>query len=110
MIARIWRGWTTPENANAYQELLTKDIMPGIDSRGISGLIKYQCMRREITNDDGESEMEFTTILWFEDLESIKQFAGEEYEVAHVSDKPRAVLKRFDEHSKHYEIFADKAC
>ena len=82
--------------------------MPSIVAREINGFVKHQCMRRNVTTDDNESEIEFTTIMWFTDLDSIKQFVGEDYEVAHVPDKPRAVLKRFDARSKHYEIFDDQ--
>lgn len=107
MICRIWRGWTTPENADAYQGILTGEVMPGIHSRNIDGFIRHQCMRRDITGDDGTPEVEFTTIMWFESIEAVRAFVGEDYEVAHVPPKPRTVLKRFDERSKHYEIFDD---
>jgi len=30
MIARIWHGWTTPENADAYASLLRTEVLPGI--------------------------------------------------------------------------------
>jgi hypothetical protein len=42
--------------------------------------------------------------LWFDSLEAVKAFAGEEYECAYVPAKARAVLARFDERSQHYEI------
>jgi hypothetical protein len=50
------------------------------------------------------SEVEFITIMWFEDLDSVRTFAGEDYEAAVVPPKARAVLSRFDERSQHYEI------
>jgi hypothetical protein len=48
--------------------------------------------------------VEFITIMWFEDLDSVRTFAGEDYEAAVVPPKARAVLSRFDERSQHYEI------
>lgn len=105
MICRIWRGWTTPENADAYHKILTKEVMPEIAARKIEGLQSYQCMRRDMTGDDGQAEVEFTTIMYFDAISSVKKFVGDEYEKAHVPDKPRSVLKRFESHSKHYELF-----
>ena len=98
MITRIWRGWTTPENADAYQGLLLDRIFPRIADRRITGYQGISLVRRE---QDGE--VEFMTIMWFDSLNAIRAFAGEEYEVAVVPAEARAVLKRFDERSAHYE-------
>ena len=56
-------------------------------------------MRRDLGN-----EVEFITIMWFDDIESVETFAGEEYEMAVVPPKARAVLSRFDDRSQHYEV------
>ena len=48
--------------------------------------------------------MEFVTILWFESLDSVRIFMGDDYETAHVPPQARAVLSRFDERSRHYEV------
>jgi hypothetical protein len=98
MITRIWRGWTTPENADAYQSLLLNRIFPGIASHNIAGYRGISLLRRE----QGR-EVEFMTIMWFDSLDAIRAFAGEEYEVAVVPPEARAVLKRFDERSANYE-------
>jgi hypothetical protein len=37
MVSRIWHGWTTPENADAYENLLKTEIFPGIASKNVSG-------------------------------------------------------------------------
>ena len=47
--------------------------------------------------------MEFVTIMWFSDLEAVRRFSGDDYEVAVVPPKARALLLRFDERSAHYE-------
>lgn len=56
-------------------------------------------MRREL-----ESEVEFTTIMWFDKIESVKQFAGENYETAYVPEKVREFLSRFDDQSIHWGV------
>jgi hypothetical protein len=50
-------------------------------------------------------EVEFATIMWFDDLRAIEAFVGEDAEVAHVPAAARAVLARFDERALHYEVF-----
>jgi hypothetical protein len=42
--------------------------------------------------------------MWFDDLEAVKAFVGDDYEVAHVPERARKVLSRFDERSAHFEV------
>jgi heme-degrading monooxygenase HmoA len=98
MITRIWHGWTTPENAAAYQSLLETEVLPGIAARGIAGYRGVHLLRR-----DHGPEVEFVTVMWFDSLDCVRAFAGEDYETAHVPPKARALLSRFDERSAHYE-------
>jgi heme-degrading monooxygenase HmoA len=99
MIGRIWHGYTTPENADVYEKLLKEEIFLGIRNRNISGFQEIQLFRRDL-----ENEVEFITIMWFDDIESVRAFAGAAYKAAVVPPKARAVLARFDEHSQHYEV------
>ena len=46
MISRIWHGWTTPANADAYEQLLRSEIFAGILGRGIAGFRRIQLLRR----------------------------------------------------------------
>lgn len=99
MIGRIWHGWTTPRNADTYEALLKEEIFAGIEDRQIPGFQGIQLFRREA----GE-EVEFVTIMWFDSLEAVRKFAGEDNEQAVVPPKARAVLSHFDERSQHYEV------
>ncbi len=99
MISRIWYGWTSHENAAAYQSLLETEILPGIANRQIEGYRGAHLLRRDL-----ENEVEFVTILWFDSLNAVRNFAGEDYEVAVVPQKARALLSRFDNRSAHYEV------
>ena len=98
MIGRIWHGWTSRENAAAYEELLKSEILPAITGRGIRGLTGAHLMKRDVAG-----EVEFVTILWFESIEAVREFAGQDYEAAVVPEKARRLLKRFDARSQHYE-------
>jgi antibiotic biosynthesis monooxygenase (ABM) superfamily enzyme len=99
MISRIWHGWTTPANADVYEALLKDEIFVGIRGRHIAGFQGIQLLRRDLGD-----EVEFVTIMLFDGLEAVRTFAGQDYEVAVVPPKARAVLKRFDERSQHYEV------
>jgi len=99
MISRIWHGWTTPANADAYERLLREEILKGIESRNIPGFLGIDLLRRP-----NEDSVGFVTIMWFESLEAVRVFAGTEYEVAVVPEAARRLLQRFDARSAHYEV------
>jgi heme-degrading monooxygenase HmoA len=99
MISRIWHGWTSVENADAYEALLKSEIFVGIDNRKIKGYRGIQLLRRDLGN-----EIEFVTVMWFDSFDAVRQFAGEDYEQAVVPPKARQLLSRFDERSQHYEV------
>jgi len=99
MIFRIWHGWTTLENASIYENLLKKEIFPAIASKNVSGYRGIQLLRRQLSN-----EVEFITIMQFDSLDAVKQFAGEDYEKSYVPYKARKVLSRHDDRSQHYEM------
>ncbi len=103
MISRIWHGWTAPGNADKYEAMLKEEIFVVIHNRHISGFKGIQLLRREV----GE-EVEFVTIMVFDSLAAVREFAGEDYELAVVPKKARAVLSHFDERSQHYEIRAQR--
>ncbi len=103
MISRIWHGWTRPEQADAYETLLKQEIFVGIEGRNIHGFRSIQLLRRNLP-----AEVEFVTIMEFETLDAVRVFAGEEYELAVVPPKARALLSRFDERSQHYEVRAER--
>jgi hypothetical protein len=99
LICRSWRGWTTPENAEAYQRIVHGEVIPAIEARKIPGFRHIDLMRRDLGD-----EVEFQTLMWFDSLDSIRAFTGNDYSVSHVPNTARAVLKRFDERAVHYEV------
>ena len=42
--------------------------------------------------------------MWFDSLDAIKAFVGDDYAVSHVPEAARAVLTRFEERAVHYEV------
>ena len=102
MISRIWHGYTSKKNADIYEDLLRNEIFVGIQNRNIKGYKGIQLMRRELP-----SETEFITIMWFDSIDAVAEFAGADYEKAVVPEKAQKVLSRYDRTSQHYEVRID---
>jgi heme-degrading monooxygenase HmoA len=99
MISRVWHGYASPENADAYEGLLKEEIFVGIRGRRIPGFREIQLFRRDLG-----AEVEFVTVMWFDSLDAVRIFAGPDHEAAVVPPKARALLARFDARSAHYEV------
>jgi antibiotic biosynthesis monooxygenase (ABM) superfamily enzyme len=101
LISRIWHGYTTPSNADQYENLLKEEILVGIGDRKIPGYHGIQLFRRDVND-----EVEFITVIWFDTIDAVRVFAGDDYEACVVPEKARAILKRIDTRSQHYEVRA----
>ena len=96
MISRLWHGWTSRENADTYENLLRRDILPGIHRvKGFRGAF----LLRKAAGD----EIEFVTLTMFDSMDAVRAFAGDNYEVAVVPAEARKLLSRFDARAEHYE-------
>jgi hypothetical protein len=103
---RIWRGWTTVENADAYQAIAAGDVFPAILDRGIPGLLGAQLMRAD---DVVSNKVEFTTIIWFDNLDSIRNLMGENCRRAHMPKSAQGVLKRYGPEAKRFHLVGEFA-
>ena len=103
MIAKMWYGYTTKENAHAYENLLKTEVFHWIDSKEIKGYRGIQLLRNEQAY-----ETEFITIMWFDELQDVINFAGTDYEKAVVLPEAHALLKRCEVRTKHYDVVIDK--
>lgn len=99
MICRIWHGWTTPANADAYERLLRTEVFHGIAGRAITGYHGIELLRRDVG-----SEAEFVTMMWFDSLDAVREFAGAAYEESVVPPAARALLSHFDARAAHYDV------
>ena len=99
MIARIWHGWTKPENATAYEDMLRDEIFPSIAARNIKG---YRGAELFIYKNG--AEVEFMTLLRFDSMEAVKEFAGADESKPVIYPKAESLLSRMDKRSTHYRI------
>jgi antibiotic biosynthesis monooxygenase (ABM) superfamily enzyme len=99
MIARIWHGWTKPPDAKTYENMLRDEILPGIARRNIPGYRGAELFIRE----DGD-EVQFVTVLRFDSMETVKEFAGADESRPVIYPKAEPLLTRMDERSQHYRI------
>ncbi|HLJ70012.1 MAG TPA: antibiotic biosynthesis monooxygenase [Roseiarcus sp.] len=102
MIARLWRGYTRPEHAEAYEGMLKPELLPGVGK--IPGYKGSYLLRREVGG-----EVEFVTVMLWDSIDAIRAVAGADYEKAVVPEERRPYLKRYDAASAHYDIVATHA-
>ena len=100
MIARIWHGWTSRENAEKYETLLREEVLLEIAKRAIPGYNGAEIFIRDAEDD----ETEFITLLRFETLDAVKVFAGKDYQQPVIPPECRKLLKHHSEKSRHYRI------
>lgn len=99
MIGRIWRGYATHENADRYQSIVTGEVIPGILEMELPGFRSIELFRKTRAKD-----VEFITVMRFEDRDAVKAFVGEDYERSHVPLRAKEVLEQFDTRAQHYDI------
>src|SRR5260370_31220694 len=96
MIARIWHGWTKAVHAKVYENMLRDEIFPGIAARKIAGYHGAELFVRE----DGD-EVEFVTLLRFDSMDAVKEFAGADEGKPVRFLKGEALISR-RERARHY--------
>jgi hypothetical protein len=97
MIARHWRGWTKPQDADAYEPLLKSKVLPEL--KAITGYQGGHIFRRNEAR-----ETEFVVINLFESLDAVRKFAGPNYSVPVFEPEAKRLLVRLKEVACHYEV------
>ena len=62
MIGRIWHGWTTPQNADKYENIVKEEVFSSIAEKKVPGYKGIQRFRRPLDSE----EVEFVTIMRFD--------------------------------------------
>jgi hypothetical protein len=100
MITRIWRGWTTPDDADEYQRLLDDEILPGFMTSDNEGLQGADILRRDVNG-----EVEFTVVMTFRDWAAVEAFAGDRTSSV-VPAEARSLLLRYEHEATHHDLIA----
>jgi heme-degrading monooxygenase HmoA len=99
MVARVWRGYTKPADADAYESMLKPELLPGLSK--VKGFRGSYLLRRP-----QGSEVEFITIILWDSLDDVRAVAGPDYENAVIPEERRKYLARHDAKATHYEVVA----
>ena len=102
MIGRVWHAWASSGNADDYECLLRDEILPELDA--VEGCRGAYVMRRE-----HRGEVEFVVLHFFDSIDAVRRFAGDNYEAAVVPEPARKLLARFDAMAGHYDVRAGPA-
>jgi heme-degrading monooxygenase HmoA len=97
MIARMWRGLALPEKAEDYVKHLETSVLPEL--RQIDGFQGVEFLRKE-----SPDIVEFIVLTFWESMEAIRKFAGENAEVAVVAPAAQAMFREYDLRVKHFEV------
>ena len=97
-IVRVWGGFGTEAGVERYcREHFPQSVLPHL--RSIDGFIEVKVMTRR-----GQGETEVVVAITWESIESVKAFAGDDYEKAVVEPVVRELLNRFDERVAHFTV------
>jgi hypothetical protein len=96
----MWHGWTKPENADAYENYLKDELFPSVQRElGKSGYRGYHVLRLK-----QQHEVEFVTLVWFESMQAVQAFAGQDCETPVISPKAKSLLSHYQDRCQHYEL------
>jgi heme-degrading monooxygenase HmoA len=96
VITRVWHGWTSTANADAYERFLLTELFPSM--RKIRGFRGAEVLRRK-----EEGEVGFVALTRFATLDDIRAFAGDEFETPVLEPAALALLSRYEPRAHHYE-------
>ncbi|MEU4694257.1 hypothetical protein [Actinoplanes sp. NPDC023714] len=100
MIARMWRGWVRTERVGEYTTYIEQTGLTGY--RRTPGNLGAQMWSRDL----GDGRSEVTTLSWWESLDAIRGFAGDDIERAVFYPEDDAFLVDRETTVTHHEVVA----
>jgi heme-degrading monooxygenase HmoA len=97
MIVRMWHGRVPTSKAGAYRNFVNARAIP--DYQSVEGNISVHVLERnegDITH--------FITLTFWKDMDSIKDFAGDDVEAAKYYPEDRDFLLEFEPRVVHYQV------
>jgi hypothetical protein len=100
VICRMWRGWTTPQNADAYELYLRDELFPRLQRElADNGYRGFHILRQP-----GGDKVQFITLVWFTSIEVVKAFAGDDHERPYISETAAKLLSDYADRCEHFEL------
>jgi heme-degrading monooxygenase HmoA len=97
MIVRMWHGRVPTSKADTYARFLNERAIP--DYRSVNGNLSVNILERR------ESDVtHFITLTYWESLESIQGFAGENVDAAKYYPEDKEYLLEFEPNVLHYVV------
>ncbi len=97
-IVRVWRGYGTEAGVDRYcREHFVNSVLPQL--RSIAGFVEATVLTRT-----GRGETELVVATTWDSIDSVKAFAGEDYERAVVEPAVRELLNRSDDRVTHFTV------
>jgi len=85
-IARVWRGRTALDKADAYQRYLLEEGIPPLEKKGALGVQMFR--------EDRDTETEFVTISYWPNVEAMAGGTGEDpRRVHHLERDPEFLIE-----------------
>ena len=97
MIERHWKGIARIDQSDYYIKHLITETFPKASL--MKGFVKATILKRPVAEG-----VEFLIITTWDSIEAVRQFAGDQVEVANVPTAARAMMVTFDEFARHYEV------
>lgn len=97
MIAREWKATCPKEHEDGFIEYLYETGIK--DTSDTKGFVGAQILKRDLGN-----STEITFLTYWEDIECIKAFAGEDISVARLYPEDEKYKLKPELHVKHYEV------
>lgn len=99
MIARIWHGVVPVSKSDEYLDLMRRIALPEyLATRGNRGA---WCLCRSEAD-----KTHFEMLTFWDDTDSIKRFAGEDYSMAKYYDFDSVYLIEMEARVRHYEVYS----
>jgi heme-degrading monooxygenase HmoA len=97
MILRSWKGVAKFDQADRYAEHLKTVTFPEVSK--INGFLRGTVTRRKV-----EQGIEYLVVTEWESEDAIRQFAGDDVELAVVPGAIQSMMESFDHYAVHYEV------
>lgn len=97
MIARVWKGKTSVEQADGYADFLKRTAYP--DYGGVEGNRGWVLLRRPASG-----AVEFMFVSMWDSMDALRRYTGGDPERPKYYPEDKAALLELPDHVEHYEV------